>query len=253
MLLKDIIDIIESVAPLSTQAEWDNSGLQVGHNDADIASVLCCTDVTEAVVDEAIKEHCELILSHHPLLFHGLKTIQGLTFQERVVMKAIRHGICIYSSHTPMDVYLHGVSGHMAMQLGVADYQPLTPEGYGVIGNLPKPFAADELLAQVKQQFHTSAIRYTRPVKSTVSRVAFGGGACAEFLETAIQQQADAFISSDFRHHEFLQADGRIMILDIGHFESEQFIKDIYRDLLQSAPLRLLFAQTDRSPVAAYV
>ena len=253
MLLKDIIDIIESVAPLSTQAEWDNSGLQIGHNDADIASVLCCTDVTEAVVDEAIQKHCELILSHHPLLFHGLKTIQGLTFQERVAEKAIRHGISIYSSHTPMDVYLHGVSGHMAQQLGVVDYQPLTEEGYGVIGTLPKPLTPDELLAEVKDKFHTSAIRYTQPVKKTVSRIAFGGGACAEFLDTAVEQQADAFVSSDFKHHEFLQAEGRIMILDIGHFESEQFIKDIYSELLQDTPVRLTYATTDKSPVSAYV
>ena len=253
MLLKDIIDIIESVAPLSTQAEWDNSGLQVGHNDADIASVLCCTDVTEAVVDEAIQKNCGLILSHHPLLFHPLKTIQGLTFQQRVVGKAIRHNICIYSSHTPMDVYLYGISGHMAIQLGVADYQPLTPEGYGVIGNLPEPLKPEELLRQVKQAFHTTAIRYTQPVKTTVSRVAFGGGACAEFLDLAIEQGAEAFISSDFRHHEFLQADGNIMILDIGHFESEQFIKDIYRDLLKTAPIQLTYASTDKSPVAAYV
>lgn len=253
MLLKDIIDIIESAAPLSTQAEWDNSGLQIGHNDADIASVLCCTDVTEAVVAEAIRERCQLILSHHPLLFHPLRTIQGLTFQERVAEQAIRHGICIYSSHTPMDVYLHGVSGRMAEQLGVTDYQPLTEEGYGVIGNLPKPLTAEELLSEVKAKFHTSAIRYTQSVRMTVSRVAFGGGACAEFLETAIAGGADAFISSDFKHHEFLQADGRIMVLDIGHFESEQFIKDIYRELLKDAPVQLHYATTDKSPVSAYV
>ena len=253
MLLKDIIDIIESVAPLSTQAEWDNSGLQIGHNDADIASVLCCTDVTEVVLEEAIREHCQLILTHHPLLFDPLSTIQGLTFQQRVAEKAIRHDICVYSSHTPMDRWLRGISGHMAEQLGITDYQFLTPEGYGVIGDLSKPLQADELLALVKQQFHTTAIRYTRPVRPTVSRVAFGGGACAEFLENAIEGGADAFISSDFKHHQFLQGDGRIMLLDIGHFESEQFIKDIYRNLLKDAPIKLLYATTDKSPVMAFV
>ena len=240
MLLKDIIDIIESVAPLSTQAEWDNSGLQIGHNDADIASVLCCTDVTEVVLEEAIREHCQLILTHHPLLFHPLSTIQGLTFQQRVAEKAIRHDICIYSSHTPMDRWLRGISGRMAEQLGITDYQPLTPDNYGVIGNLPKALQPEELLAAVKEKFHTTAIRYTRPVRPTVRRVAFGGGACAEFLEDAIRGGAEAFVSADFKHHEFLQADGRIMILDIGHFESEQFIKDIYRDLLKDAPIVVL-------------
>ena len=253
MILKDIIDIIESAAPLSTQAEWDNSGLQIGHRDAEIASVLLCTDVTEAVVDEAISRGCQLILSHHPLLFQPLHMIQGLTFQERVTERAIRHDICIYSSHTPMDVYRCGISAKMAEQLAVTDCQPLTPDGFGVIGNLPKPMRPEELLQEVKERFHTSAIRYTQPVGQTISRVAFGGGACAEFLETAIEQGAEAFISSDFRHHEFLQADGRIMILDIGHFESEQFIKDIYRELLTPAPLQLYNAEADRSPVKAYV
>ena len=152
-----------------------------------------------------------------------------------------------------MDKYLHGVSAQMAQQLAVTDYQPLTPEGYGVIGNLPEPLAPEQLLERVKEKFHTTAIRYTRPAKTAVARVAFGGGACAEFLETAIEQQADAFISSDFRHHEFLQADGRIMVLDIGHFESEQFIKDIYRELLKGCPVRLSFADADKSPVAAYM
>ena len=252
MLLKDIIDIIESAAPLSTQAEWDNSGLQIGHNDADIACVLCCTDVTEAVVDEAIEKHCQLILSHHPLLFHPLSTIQGLTFQERVTEKAIRHDICVYSSHTPMDRWVRGISGRMAEQLGIVEYQPLTPEGYGVIGDLQKPMEAEELLALVKEKFHTTAIRYTRPVSRTVSRVALGGGACGEFAENAIEAGADAFISADFKHHEFLQADGRIMILDIGHFESEQFIKDIYRELLKGAPITLHYAEADKSPVLAF-
>ena len=252
MILKNIIDIIESVAPLSTQAEWDNSGLQIGHTDADIASVLLCTDATEAVVDEAISENCQLILTHHPLLFHPLSTIQGLTFQERVTEKAIRHGICIYSSHTPMDKYIHGISGHMAQQLGMTDYQFLTPDQYGVIGNLPEPLNPEELLRIVKEKFHPAAIRYTRTVTNRISRIAFGGGACAEFLEEAITRNADAFVTSDFKHHEFLQADGRIMLLDIGHFESEQFVKDIYRELLKDLPLRIKYAKTDKSPVLAY-
>jgi len=252
LILKDIIDIIESAASLSTQAEWDNSGLQIGHRDAEIASVLLCTDVTEAVIDEAISRRCQLVLSHHPLLFHPLSTIQGLTFQERVAEKAIRHNIAIYSSHTPMDVYRRGISAQMAEQLGIQNYQPLTPEGYGVIGNLPAPLQLEELLCQVKERFRPAAIRYTRPTGEKISRVACGGGACAEFLETAISQGAEAFISSDFRHHEFLQADGRIMVLDIGHFESEQFVKQIFLSLLAEAPLQLYTAEADKSPVLAY-
>ena len=256
MILKDIIDIIESVAPLSGQESWDNSGLQIGHKEADIASVLCCTDVTEAIIDEAIAKGCNLVLSHHPLLFHGLKTIQGLTFQERVVEKALRAAICVYSSHTAMDVYLHGVSGRMAEKIGITDYRILVPTGedigLGVIGDLQTPVSIDRFLALVKEAFHVPAIRYTRPAGDTIRRVALGGGACGEYFEEALAQGADAFVSAEFKHHELLAADGRIMLLDIGHFESEQYTKELFRELLADAPVNVLFAEADKSPINVY-
>jgi len=257
LVLEKIIDIIESVAPLSHQEEWDNSGLQIGHKDADIASVLCCTDVTEAVIDEAVNRNCQLVISHHPLLFHAIKTIQGCSFQERVVESAIRNGIAIYSSHTAMDVWIHGVSGRMAEKLGISDYSILSPTisaevGLGVIGELEKPVPIEQFLAQVKEIFHVPAIRYTRSVTASIKRVALAGGACAELVDTAVDAGADAFISADFRHHEFLQADGRIMVLDIGHFESEQYTKEIFRDLLRELPVDIYLSEADRSPVHAF-
>lgn len=257
MLLKEIIDIIESVAPLSQQEEWDNSGLQIGHKDADITSVLCCTDVTEAVIDEAIARHCDLVISHHPLLFHGLKTIQGSTFQERVAEKAIRASIAVYSSHTSMDTWLHGVSGRMAEKLGINDYSILAPTqgenvGLGVIGTLPTPLSIEDFLSLVKRTFAVPAIRYTLGPASLISKVAMCGGSGAEFMEQAIQQGADAFISADYRHHEFLQGEGRIMLLDIGHFESEQYTKEIFAELLVGNGLSVVLAESDKSPVKAF-
>ena len=117
MILQDIINIIESVAPLSYQEDWDNSGLQVGDRNAEVNAALLTVDVTESVVDEAITLGCDLIVSHHPLLFRGLKQITGSTPQERCVLKAIQHNIAIYSAHTSMDCWLHGVSGKIADKL----------------------------------------------------------------------------------------------------------------------------------------
>lgn len=151
-----------------------------------------------------------------------------------------------------MDRYLHGTSGYMAQRLGITDYQTLSDDGYGVIGNLPHPLTVEEMLAATKRAFRTTAIRYTLPDKKTISRVACGSGACADFIEDAIGLGADAFISADYKHHQFLQAEGRIMLLDIGHFESEQWIKQIYSDLLKDSPVRLLCADADKSPVMAY-
>ncbi len=255
MLLEEVINIIESVAPLSIQEGWDNSGLQIGDKKADVSSVLLCTDVSEAIVDEAIAKGCQLIISHHPLLFHGLKTIQGQNPQERCVIKAIQHKIAIYSSHTSMDSYLHGVSGRMAEKLGIYDYRilSLTGEdvGLGVIGELPEAVSFDAFLHQVAQTFGTSCVRYTRAIKDKVRTIAMCGGAGAEFTQVAIAQGADVFISADFKYHEFQQAEGVIAVLDIGHFESEQFTKEIFAELL-AGKVNTHFAEKDESPIMNY-
>lgn len=261
MLLRDIIDIIESVAPLSSQEAWDNSGLQIGEKEASVSSVLLCTDVTDAIVDEALAEQVDLIISHHPLLFHGLKTIQCQTMQERAVVRCIRAGISIYSSHTPMDCYIDGVSGEMAKRLGLSDYRILHPTaneqtGLGVIGSLDCPMPFSALLERTKTAFRTTAIRYIPPREgedALISCIAMCGGAGAEFMDDAIEQGAQLFISADWKHHQFIENAGRIAMMDIGHFESEQYAKDVVYRLLDGHGLRLIKAQADESPVRAYV
>lgn len=261
MLLKDIINIIESVAPLSFQETWDNSGLQIGDKEASVSSVLLCTDVTDSIVDEAIEKGSQLIISHHPLLFHGLKTIQGATFQERAVIRCIQHGIAIYSSHTPMDCYLHGVSGRMAEKMGIYSYRILHPTqgedvGFGVLGRLPEEMAFGDLLKRVKDVFHVPAIRYIPPKDgedAMVRTIAMCGGAAAEFAEDAIEQGAEVYISADWKHHQFLQAAGQIGVMDIGHFECEQFTKEVIAELLvEHDDLTVILAENDLSPVKAF-
>ena len=179
MILQDIINIIESVAPLSYQETWDNSGLQVGDRNAEVNRALLTVDVTESVVDEAISLGCDLIVSHHPLLFRGLKQLTGSTPQERCVEKAIRHGIAIYSAHTSMDSYLHGVSGRMAEKLGIANYRVLIPSakdeevGLGVIGDLTESMDNEAFVARVAQVFSMpgAALRWVEGGKKQVKKV----------------------------------------------------------------------------------
>jgi len=257
VLLQHIIDTIESVAPLKWQEAWDNSGLQVGDRNADIRAALLTTDVTESVVDEAIGKHCDLIVSHHPLLFHGLKTISGNTPQERMVAKAIRHNIAIYSSHTAMDVYLHGVSGRMAEKTGLTDYRILQPTegqteiGLGVIGTLPEPVAFTHFLSRVKNVFEAPQIRYIEGPTEMVQTIAICGGAGADLMETAIAQEADVFLSADFKYHEFQAADGRIAIVDLDHWVSEHFTRDIYKELLQGK-VETYLSEKDHSFIKIY-
>lgn len=258
MLLQHIIDIIESVAPLRWQEEWDNSGLQVGNRNAEIKKVLLATDVTESVVNEAVRLHCDLIISHHPLLFHGLKQVCGQTPQARCVEAAIRHDIAIYSSHTAMDSWLNGVSGRMADKLDIKNYRLLTSvgeneeqHGLGVIGQLPQPMSLESLLAQVKSAFNAPVLRYVLGPKDTIKTVALCGGAGVEFAQAAIEQGADAFITADVKYHDFLDLVGNIALIDMDHWVSEHFTRDIFKELLNNK-VQTLISQEDKSPIRIY-
>ena len=257
MLLQDIIDIIESVAPLSWQEEWDNSGLQVGNRNAEIKKVLLTTDVTESVVGEAMRLGCDLIISHHPLLFHGLKQLCGQTPQARCVETAIKNGIAIYSSHTAMDAWLNGVSGRMAEKIGLTDCRILVPSGnedehgLGVIGRLPQPMRLSDLLAQVKSVFDAPVLRYVPGKTDTMETIALCGGAGAEFAQAAIQQGAEAFITADVKYHDFLDMAGNIALIDMDHWVSEHFTRDIFKELLANQ-VTTIISQEDKSPICIY-
>jgi len=240
---------------LERQEAWDNSGLQVGKRDAEIHAVLLTTDVTEAVVAEAIERGCELIVSHHPLLFHGLKHVTGTTPQERIVEQAILHGIAIYSSHTAMDVALHGVSGRIAERLGLKDYTILSPEGgeygLGVIGRLAQSMEWEAFLAMVKQRMEAPMLRYVSPVSPCIQCVALCGGAGAEFIDEAVRQGADVYITADCRYHQLLDAVGRIGVVDMDHWVSEHYTREVFAELLQGK-VETYMARSDGSPVQVY-
>ena len=256
MILQDIINIIESVAPLSYQEDWDNSGLQVGDRNAEVHEALLTVDVTESVVNEAISLGCDLIISHHPLLFRGIKQLTGATPQERCVMLAIRHNIAIYSAHTSMDSYLHGVSGRMAEKLGISDYRILIPSaasekvGLGVIGELQHPMENEAFVAHVAKIFAMpdTALRWVEGRNQLVRKVAICGGAGAEFIEQAIAQGADAFVSADFKYHELQSAYQRITVVDMDHWVSEHFTREIFQQLL-STHMNTRIAHADKSPI----
>ena len=253
MILQDIINIIESVAPLSYQEAWDNSGLQVGDRNAEIHAALLTVDVTESVVNEAISLGCDLIISHHPLIFRGLKHLTGSTPQERCVELAIKHGLAIYSSHTSMDAYLHGVSGRLAEKLGISNFRILIPSatdkqvGLGVIGTLPIPMNWADFLKKVQQIFDCS-LRYIDACTEQVHTIAICGGAGAEFAGEAIQQGADVYITADMKYHEMQAACGQIGVIDLDHWTSEHFTREIFQELLQ-AHVTTYIAQTDQTPV----
>lgn len=254
MLLRAIINSIESVAPRSAQEEWDNSGMQVGDTGRDIQSVLLTTDITESVVVEAMERGCQLIISHHPLLFHGLKQVCGQTPQARVVEMAIKHNIAIYSAHTSLDSVIGGINTRLADKLGISNYRILVPSengqtGLGVIGQLPAPMSYTDFLAHVRETLDCTYVRYTRPRKETIQTIALCGGSGAEFIETAIEQEADVYLTADCKYHEFQDADGRIGLIDIDHWCSERHAREIFRDILGPLGITCYISNNDKTPI----
>ena len=342
MNVKSICELIEEVAPLALQESYDNAGLLVGESQMEVTSILICIDITEKVIEEAIRKNCNLIVSHHPLIFTGIKKLVGQNEVQRCVSMAIKNDIAIYAAHTNLDNVLQGVSGKMAEKIGLIHVRILQPKrnallklityvpkihsyklrealfeaGAGQIGNYDscsfnmegtgtfrandeaKPYVGEinkfhaeaetrievilpeflkfkvleallkthpyeepaydfvslendwnqvgagvigdlnieenemDFLNRIKSIFDISSIRYTDLLGKKIKKVALCGGSGSSFLPDAISAGADVYISGDFKYHEFFEAENRILIADIGHFESEQFTKDIFFEII---------------------
>ncbi len=228
--------------------------MQIGDTGRDIESVLLTTDVTPDVVDEAVMLGCSLIISHHPLLFHGLKQVCGQTPQAQVVAMAIKHDIAIYSAHTNLDSVAGGINTRLAETLGLTDYEPLCGEGsyLGVKGRLAEPMRYQDFIAHVRRTLDTTYIRYTRPAKDMIRTVALCGGSGAEFIETAIEQGADAYLTADVKYHEFQDADGRIGLIDIDHWISERHARDIFRAIIEPLGVKCIISKQDKTPIIVW-
>ena len=230
MKVKDIIKVIEDFAPLSIQEGWDNSGLCVGSPEDEVTSVLLALDCTPALVDEAVACGADMIVTHHPLIFSGLKRISPDDMTALAVIKAIKAGIAIYAAHTNADKVLEGVSGAMAARLGLENVTVLDDEGEGMglgaVGDFPVPMTSEAALALVKERFSLKVVKASRPVEGLVSRVAMCGGSGGSLISAARRSGAQLYISGDISYHNFFTPEG-FMIMDIGHYESEIDIVDI--------------------------
>ena len=236
MKVKDIVAVIEEFAPLSIQEGWDNSGLCVGSPDDEVTSAIFALDCTEALVDEAVACGADMIITHHPLIFSGLKKISPDDQVGAAVIKAIKNGIAIYAAHTNADKVIAGVSGAMAAKLGLADVRILSEDGegtgLGVVGDLPRSLTTDEAVALVKEKFGLNMLKASRPLETRISRVAMCGGSGGSLIGAARKSGAQLYISGDISYHNFFTDEG-FMIMDIGHYESEIEIVNILFSLIK--------------------
>jgi dinuclear metal center YbgI/SA1388 family protein len=362
MIIKNIIEAIENEAPLVYQESYDNCGLQVGNTEDEVKGVLISLDVTEAIVDEAIERGCNMIISHHPLLFSGLKSISGRNHVERVVIKAIKNNISIYAAHTNLDNMYTGVNAKIGQKLGLKDTFILSPKpntlsklytyaphdiaekvrdalfaagaghiskykecsfntdgrgtfraqegtnpaigeaggerewvnevkievivekhaegrvlralfenhsyeevayeliplpnpnqhiGAGLVGKLPAPMNEADFLAFLKKHMKTDCMRHTPLRGKAIETVALCGGSGSLLLKDAIRAKADVFITGDFKYHQFFDAEGKIVIADIGHYESEQFTVEIFEQILNEKfpTFAVLLSKLNTNPV----
>ena len=343
MKINEITNYLESLAPIYLQEDYDNSGLITGNKYWKVSNILVCLDCTEKVVEEAIAKSCNLIVTHHPIVFSGLKSIVGKNYVEQTIIKAIKNDIAIYAIHTNLDNIKDGVNAVIAKKIGLEKTKILRPKkdfikklsfycpvseanriknllweagagnignyshcsfstigqgtflgndfskpslgeknvlhtekeekieiifpsylenkilntlysvhpyeevayeiylldnvnqdiGSGLYGKLKKPMKSNDFLRYLKKIMQTKCIRHTNLNKEYIETVSVCGGSGSFLLDDAKRVKADIFITSDFKYHEFFNADNNIIIADIGHYESEQFTKELLNELLK--------------------
>jgi dinuclear metal center YbgI/SA1388 family protein len=228
MTIAEVIESIESVAPISLQEDWDNSGLLLGGDKAECSGVAVCLDVTADAIRQAADAGCNLLVSHHPVIFKGIKQVNSKTVAGAAIIEAIRRCVAVYCAHTSLDNAPEvGVSHEMARLLGAEEIQPMTASGTGVLARLAEPVSADEFAQRVKRAFSAEAVRCSVGSGRMIQRIVVGGGACGFLIPDAVGLQADAIVTADVRYHDFLDYGRDIFIADITHFDSEKCAKQI--------------------------
>ncbi len=219
----DIYNYLDSVAPFSTQEEWDNSGLLIDSGNGAVSKAVLCLDVTKEIVRYASDIGAELIISHHPIIFHGIKSVKPYT----AVCECVKNGVAVISAHTCFDKAKNGININLCKRLGLSDIKPVDGT-FIVTAELDTPMSADDFAQFVSDTLDVHGLRYTvsdTPIKT----VALGGGACEEYLPQAMEC-ADCFVTGDMKYHDFLAAaEENFCVISAGHFETES---DSFRMLL---------------------
>ena len=229
MKIKEVTKALERFAPLPLQESWDNAGLQVGLTEAEVSGALLCLDVTCQIVDEAIQKGCNLIVSHHPLIFRKLARLTGEDYVQQAVMKAIANGIVIMSMHTNMDNAQGGVNFKIAEKMGLHNVR----------------FIA------TKQVDGVECVEANQLLRRPIKKVAMCGGSGSFLLDEAVEAGADAFLTGEMHYHEYFGREQQIQIAVIGHYQSEQFTSEIFRDVIEREcqGVKCYIAETCTNPI----
>ena len=239
--IKEVVFALERFAPLPLQESYDNAGLQVGLTEVEASGALLCLDVTPKIVDEAVACGCNLIVSHHPLIFHKLAHITDEDEVQITIRKAIENHVTVVSMHTNMDSAQGGVNHKIAEKLGLNDLRFFGKQntvdgvqgGDGVIGEFDEPIAADDLIIMLKRDFDVECVMANELLRRPISKIAICGGAGSFMLDDAITAGADAFITGEMHYHEYFGRNQQIQIAVIGHYQSEQYTNEIFKTIIE--------------------
>lgn len=256
MVLKEITNILEKWCPLNSAEEFDNVGLLVGNSNEIITKAIITIDTTEEVVDEAIKNDCNLIITFHPIIFDGLKNITEQTYVERIVFKAIQNNINIYAIHTNLDNNPKGVNYKICQKLELNNTKFLVSKeketfGMGMVGELNKELSEIEFFNFLKSKMNIKNIKHSPFVGKKIKKVAVLGGSGSFAIGNAIAEKADCYLTSDLKYHDYFKADNKILLADIGHYESEQFTKELILEFLNEKipKFACIISKTNTNPV----
>lgn len=243
----DILAALETFAPLALAEEWDNPGLQVGDLKREVGKIWTALDPTPEVVVKAIAARCDLLLTHHPLFFHPIKSINLAHACMRAASLAIKADLSVVAAHTNLDAAQHGVNYLLAEKIGLKNIQPLMAcksalipgcdlVGLGRVGKLPRPATLGELARKINHIFNGDGVRVAGNLELSVSTVAVCGGSGGSLINAFLQSGANAFISGDFGYHQALEAESNgYGLIDLGHFRSENIVVEPLAKLLQKA------------------
>ena len=254
--IRSITNYLEKIAPLESAESFDNVGLLIGNYADKVDGVLVTLDTLEETVDQAVDNGCNLIISYHPIIFNGLKKINGDSYVERVVFKAIKQNIAIYATHTALDNSAVGVSAKMCDVLGIKKRGILLPKtdlttGTGMIGRLAEPMCENDFLQHTKKIFKAGCLRYSKKIGKPIHKVAVLGGSGSFAISYALKRKADAYITADLKYHDFFKAENSLMLIDVGHYESEQFTKNLLADYLTEkfSSLAIVLSEKSTNPI----
>lgn len=227
MIVQDILQMLQQKAPLELAEEWDNVGLLVGNSEREVKTVVVALDVTDAVINRAIEEHAELILTHHPVIFEPLKTVTA----DRVVYRLANAGLSVISMHTNADKTEGGVNDCLSEKLGLSDIE-IAPDGMSRIGKLPASMTAEVFASYVSQCLDT-AVR-VKAGTDMIRTVALCGGGGADFV-LPLLDKADAALTGEAKHNQWLSVPSTKTLVDGGHYATEVAITDRFCEWLHEA------------------